>query len=131
MGETIDVELGGHHIQVVNLVNPIYMKATRESLEWLVNELHKDATSVRDGVVRELVGEHVVVAPDSDDEDEAKMELMSKIETMRTQESLSATARVMTQRAKPTMNVMHPAWSADSLVVRTIVRRRSCVYQCE
>ena len=88
IAETIDLKFGECHITVVNQITPTHMKATKESLSWFMSELYKDATNFQVGVTaggsKSTVGmrepTEVVVAPDSDEEDEEIADLLSEIE---------------------------------------------------
>ncbi len=82
MAETLSITVRGHTMKVSNNVNPVYMLATTENVQFLVNELVAD---VRGGIKVEVSGSSddsghlAVVCDDDSDDDSATQELIARI----------------------------------------------------
>ncbi len=80
--ETIQLTIDGQLLVVANNVNPTYMKADRESVQWLINSLHEDAKASADGLLPSTpVNAEVCVDVDggSEDEDEEARTILDEI----------------------------------------------------
>jgi len=87
LAETLDLTFADTQITVVNQINPTYMKATPESLRWLVAELYKNAKDLEGGEGSSSTSNanlvqprNVVVEPDSEDEGEEVADVLAQIE---------------------------------------------------
>ena len=82
LSEIVELQIENQKITVTNNINPLHMKIDEQSLQWLVHKLHKDAQGMDDEAPK-ASSDEVLIAPDSDDDDEAVRVSVDQIEKIK------------------------------------------------
>ena len=97
LSETIDLTIKGFKNTVANQVVPTYMKASEDSLKWVASELYQNFRDLPSGRPTEADSKEdghdpaaeVVLAPDSDDDEEDNVAAQFEIKRIKDEEPIS------------------------------------------